>query len=243
MRDSSNHFNSDRNPSVSVNLVMSEQSSSLTTELTGSVAIIRFNHPPERNPLSIAALNELRTSFSTVTGRENVEAVIFTGTDSVVASGADIRELTTPRLSARATVCEDGAATLPDDSQRTAGDNRSGQMLLHGRWTRPSSRLQYSDCLSECAVPAHSGVRLEIITGWGGHSALPTIIGKARALDFFATARRVSSQEALEIGLITQIHDLVLESLLTWPPRSSEEKAPSRSPAPANTSNSLPLRK
>jgi len=37
---------------------------------------------------------------------------------------------------------------------------------------------------------------------------------KLAALEFFATAPRVSSQEALEMGLITQIHDLVLQSAL-----------------------------
>src|SRR5687767_13100314 len=73
---------------------MSEPSSSLTTKLTGSVAVIRFNRPAERNPLSITTLNELRTSFSTATASSNVEAIIFTGTDDVFASGADIRELT-----------------------------------------------------------------------------------------------------------------------------------------------------
>jgi len=65
------------------------------------------------------------------------------------------------------------------------------------------------------AVFAHPGARLGIITGWGGTQRLPGIIGKARALEFFATARRVSSEEALAIGLITRIHDPVLESALT----------------------------
>ena len=73
---------------------MNGPSSSLTTELTGSVAVIRFNRPQERNPLSIATLDELRSSFSRMAADSNVEAIIFTGTDDVFASGADIRELT-----------------------------------------------------------------------------------------------------------------------------------------------------
>ncbi len=73
---------------------MTETSSALTTDLNGPVAIIRFNRPAARNPLSIATLNELRTSFSTMAAGSNVAAIIFTGTDDVFASGADIRELT-----------------------------------------------------------------------------------------------------------------------------------------------------
>lgn len=73
---------------------MSEQFSSLATELTGSVAIIRFSRPANVIHLSIATLNELRTSFSTAALSSNVEATVFTGGDDVFASGADIRELT-----------------------------------------------------------------------------------------------------------------------------------------------------
>jgi len=72
---------------------MSEPPFSLTTELNGSVAIIRFNRPAERNPLSVATLDELRTSFSAMATGSNVEAIIFNGADDVFASGADIREL------------------------------------------------------------------------------------------------------------------------------------------------------
>ena len=67
---------------------------------------------------------------------------------------------------------------------------------------------------SENAVFAHPGARLGIITGWGGTQRLPRIIGKARALEFFATARRVSSQEALECGLVSRISDPVLDAAL-----------------------------
>ena len=77
------------------------------------------------------------------------------------------------------------------------------------------------------AVFAHPGARLGIITGWGGTQRLPRLIGKARALEFFATARRLSSQESLEIGLISGICDPVLESALaTVRVTSPKKKAP-----------------
>lgn len=55
---------------------------------------------------------------------------------------------------------------------------------------------------SPTAEFAHPGGRLGIITGWGGTQRLPRIVGKTRALEFFATARRWDSIEALRIGLI-----------------------------------------
>jgi enoyl-CoA hydratase/carnithine racemase len=67
---------------------------------------------------------------------------------------------------------------------------------------------------SSNAVFAHPGARLGIITGWGGTQRLPRLIGKARTIEFFATARRIQSAEALKIGLITSICDPVIEGAL-----------------------------
>lgn len=192
---------------------MSESSSSLTLELNGSVAIIRFNRPAERNPLSIATLNQLRTSFSTVIARENVEAVIFTGTADVFTSGADIRELT--RLDSHS--AREFAKLGQDLFQMIANARQVTFAAINGYCMGGGLDLALACDIrvsSANAVFAHPGARLGIITGWGGTQRLPRIIGKARAVEFFATARRVSSQEALEIGLITQIHDPVLESAL-----------------------------
>jgi enoyl-CoA hydratase len=61
------------------------------------------------------------------------------------------------------------------------------------------------------AVFAHPGARLGIITGWGGTQRLPRLIGTARALEMFTTARRLTSVEAYEIGLINRIGDPALE--------------------------------
>ena len=53
----------------------------------------------------------------------------------------------------------------------------------------------------------HPGVGLGIITGWGGTQRLPRLVGEAAALEMFMTARRVSAEEALRIGLIDEIND------------------------------------
>ena len=85
---------------------------------------------------------------------------------------------------------------------------------------------------SKDAVFAHPGVYLGIITGWGGTQRLPRLVGKARALEILLTARRLTSQEALQLGLVTQIHDPVLESALALASTASKKKTPNRSSAP-----------
>ena len=193
---------------------MSELPSSLTTELTGPLAIICFNRPAERNPLSLATLSELRESFSTITADSNVEAIIFTGTDDVFASGADIRELTTLSPSSALEFSKTGQElfqAIADATQLTIA-------AINGYCMGGALDLALACDMriaSANAVFAHPGARLGIITGWGGTQRLPRLIGQARALEFFATARRLSSQEALEIGLITSVCDPVLECALT----------------------------
>lgn len=63
---------------------------------------------------------------------------------------------------------------------------------------------------SSGAVFAHPGARLGIITGWGGTQRLPRLIGAARAIEMFATARRLTSQEAYEFGPVNRVCDPVL---------------------------------
>jgi enoyl-CoA hydratase/carnithine racemase len=67
-------------------------------------------------------------------------------------------------------------------------------------------------CAAPAAVFAHPGARLGIITGWGGTQRLPRLIGVTRALEMFATARRVTSDEALRIGLVNCVSEPVLDA-------------------------------
>ena len=55
------------------------------------------------------------------------------------------------------------------------------------------------------ALFGHRGAALGLITGWGGTQRLPRLIGKARALQMFLAAEKVSASKALEIGLINAI--------------------------------------
>jgi len=57
------------------------------------------------------------------------------------------------------------------------------------------------------AVFGHRGAALGLITGWGGTQRLPRLIGKARALEMFVAAEKISAPRALRIGLIDALAD------------------------------------
>lgn len=211
---------------------MTETPWALTTDVKEHVAIIRFSRPAERNPLSLATLSELRESFSTIAADSRVEAIIFTGTDDVFASGADIRELTTLDSSSALEFSKTGQELF----QKIANARQVTIAAINGYCMGGALDLALTCDIriaSANAVFAHPGARLGIITGWGGTQRLPRLIGKTRALEFFATARRLSSQEALGIGLVSRICDPVLECALISARETFQiTKAPKQASAP-----------
>jgi enoyl-CoA hydratase len=193
--------------------MLAEDSPPIVTEITGPIAIVRFNRPAQRNPLSLDTLQELRRTTSALFPRRDIQAVIFTGTDDVFASGANILELAqldTVTALEFSKFGQDLFQTIANASQMTIAAI-NGYCMGGGLDLALSCDIRVA---SKSAVFSHPGARLGIITGWGGTQKLPRIIGRARALEFFATARRYSSAEALEIGLISNVADPILDHAL-----------------------------
>jgi enoyl-CoA hydratase/carnithine racemase len=183
---------------------------SIVTEITDSIAVVRFNRPAQRNSLSLDTLQELKRILSAVIGDEVIEAIVITGTDDVFASGADIRELAEldpPAALKFSKLGQDLFQTIADAKQITIAAI-NGYCMGGGLDLALACDIRVA---SKDAVFAHPGARLGILTGWGGTQRLPRIIGSAHALEFFLTARRYTSIEAFRIGLITEIADPVLD--------------------------------
>lgn len=193
---------------------MSGEPRAVVTETTGSMAVVRFNRPAERNPLSIAVLQQLEEAVHSAAGQsDEIRTIIFIGTDDIFASGANIRELATLDTESAADFAKLGQAVF----QKIADARQLSIAAINGYCMGGGLDLALACDIriaSANAVFAHPGARLGIITGWGGTQRLPRIIGKARALEFFASARRLGSAEALEIGLISQVADPVLDCAL-----------------------------
>lgn len=202
---------------------MDEDSPPVVTEIDGSIAIVRFNRPAQRNPLSLDILQLLRRTLSVLIPREDIQALILTGTNDVFASGANIRELAQLNSAAALEFSRSGQELF-----QTIADARQVTIAAINGYCMGGALDLALACdirvASESAVFSHPGARLGIITGWGGTQRLPRIIGRARALEFFATAKRYSGQEALEIGLINRVADPVLGEALKLAQQSAGKR-------------------
>ena len=185
--------------------------SPILVEIRGSNAIVRFNRPSERNSLSSATLNDLDALLSGLIANNDLHAIIFTGSGNTFLSGADIRELAKLNPKTSREFSRKGQRVF----QRIAEAPQLTIAAINGYCMGGGIDLALAcdvRVASSDAVFAHAGARLGIITGWGGTQRLPRIIGKGRAIELFVTSRRVTSAEALSIGLITGIYESVLDA-------------------------------
>lgn len=179
---------------------------SLETEIIDRALVIRFTRPEIRNPLSVSVLGSINEIIDGCAVSNNIKKVVFTGVDDVFASGADLREI------------------ADVDHQDAAEFARRGQNLMSRIASLPQITLAVINgycfggaldltlaCKRRIASPnatfSHPGVGLGIITGWGGTQRLPRLVGEAKALEIFLTAKRINADEALRIGLIDEIAD------------------------------------
>lgn len=174
----------------------------ISVETSNNQVIIRFTNPKERNPLSIKVLEQLNNILDEIPNE--IKSVIFTGTDDVFASGANLREIaevtgeTAREYALRGQNLMRKISELPNETIA----------LVNGFCFGGALDLTLS-CDKRIATPnaifCHPGANLGIMTGWGGTQRLPRLIGEAKALEMFLTAKRVGSGEALAIGLVDEI--------------------------------------
>ncbi len=179
-------------------------SNALVVKNVGKSIIIQFNRPEIRSPLSIFVLDELNEILNETSKNETIETIIFTGKADVFASGADLREI--------ANVTENSAREFALRGQNlmntiNASDKKT-IAAINGFCFGGALDLALA-CDERIASPnalfSHPGASLGIITGWGGTQRLPRLVGEAKALEMFLTAKRVDAAEALRIGLIDKI--------------------------------------
>ena len=200
-KDADRNADGDTQPSS----VFVEESPVVIEEHEG-VAVIRVNRPAQRNSLSVSTLSNLEAAFAELSARPDIAAVIFTGAGDVFASGADIRELRTLTPDSARAFAERGQRLFQSiaDAQQLTISAVNGYCMGGGLDLALACRVRVA---TPSAVFAHPGARLGIITGWGGTQRLPRLVGAARAVEMFLTARRLTAGEAFDCGLVSYVDE------------------------------------
>lgn len=183
----------------------------VAVETIGDALIVRFVRPEMRNPLSIEVLERIHQIVDDLP--RDISKVIFTGTDDVFASGADLREIAevtgenAKEFAIRGQTLMQKIADLPTKTIAAVNGYCFGGALDLAL----ACDLRIASPKAEFC---HPGANLGIMTGWGGTQRLPWLVGEAMALEMFMTAKRVKASEAVAIGLVDKISESLLESAL-----------------------------
>lgn len=164
------------------------------------VVVIRLDRPPV-NALSGALLEELADAASRVAADPLTKAVVVAGSARAFAAGADIAEFEhrsveeTSRLFRSAF---DGLAAIP----RPVIAAITGYALGGGMEMALACDLRVAADDAQLGQPE---ILLGIIPGAGGTQRLTRLIGPAHAKDLVWSGRRITAQQAQEIGLVDRV--------------------------------------
>ena len=173
-------------------------------ERRDACAILTLDRPEALNALSFDILRELGSRLDEV-GGSDARALIVTGAGpKAFCAGADIPELRSRDLMAQKRGAELGQAVFA----KLDALPMPSVAVINGFAFGGGLELALACSIRLCSPNAKMGlpeVKLGLIPGYGGTQRLPRVVGPARALDIILTGRTVLAEEALRIGLVTEI--------------------------------------
>ena len=174
-------------------------------EVSDGVATITINRADVLNALSAATVKELDQVFAAASADDNVRVLIVTGAgEKSFVSGADISELARLDPVAGRRTAEFGQSVL----RRLETMGKPSIAAVNGYALGGGCELAMACTIRIAADTAKIGlpeVTLGVIPGYAGTQRLPRIVGRGTAMDLILTGRAIDAQEALRIGLVSQV--------------------------------------
>jgi enoyl-CoA hydratase/carnithine racemase len=181
----------------------------VTLETGPSACVVTLRREAKLNAISLAMERELCEALETDELR-SAPCVIFTGGPNVFSAGADVNEMRGQDPAAiiayyRAT--GDFAERVADLPQPTLSAI-SGWCLGGGLELALATDFRIADPGAVFGLPE---VEIGILPSSGGTHRLVRLLGPARAKELILLRSRVSADDALRLGLVTEVVDRPLE--------------------------------
>jgi len=181
---------------------MAEDSVVVTRQ--GAVAIVRLNEPKSMNALSMPVRDGFKRASDDLLADEEVRAIVLTGTGSAFSAGGDIRMMgqkRAPEIRRRMQAAYTwlGAFLKAEKPVVTAVNGvaaGAGMSLALAGDIIIASRAAYF---------MTAFAKLGACPDLGLVATLPRAIGTARAKDLLMTSRKVTAEEAWQMGLVSRV--------------------------------------
>ena len=174
-------------------------------QVSEGVATITINRADVLNALSAITVRELGEALVAAEADSNVRVLILTGAgEKSFVSGADIAELSGLDPVAGRRTAEFGQSVF----RRLETMGKPSIAAINGYALGGGCELAMACTIRIAAETAKMGlpeVTLGVIPGYAGTQRLPRIVGRGTAMDLILTGRAIDAQEALRIGLVSQV--------------------------------------
>jgi enoyl-CoA hydratase len=174
-------------------------------QVADSIATITINRADVLNALSAHTVRELNEALAAAEADANVRVLILTGAgEKSFVSGADIAELANLDPVAGQRTAEFGQSVF----RRLETMGKASIAAINGYALGGGCELAMACTIRIAADTAKIGlpeVTLGVIPGYAGTQRLPRIVGRGTAMDMILTGRAIDAQEALRIGLVSQV--------------------------------------
>jgi enoyl-CoA hydratase/carnithine racemase len=168
-------------------------------ERSGAAAIVTIDRPDRRNAIDGDTAAALLDRFHTFSDDEDAKVMILTGAeDEAFCAGADLKAIETLVPSARGGPLGFTRLLSPKPTIAAVSGYAVAGGLELALWC--DLRVATESAAFGCAERRWGVPLID-----GGTQRLPRIVGLGRALDMILTGRMVDAQEALAMGLVTQV--------------------------------------
>ncbi|HEX2505687.1 MAG TPA: enoyl-CoA hydratase-related protein [Gaiellaceae bacterium] len=169
-------------------------------ERDGDVATITLDVPGKLNRVSMAARGQLAETFDELGNDESIRFVVLTGEGEAFTAGGDIAGFLDVEPEAVSRLHWNVGA--PERCPKPVVARLRGYAFGVGLELALACDFRLAADDVELALPE---VKLGMIPGSGGTQRLVRLVGLGRAKDLILRGRRVGAEEALELGLVTEV--------------------------------------
>src|SRR6476659_5731961 len=168
-------------------------------ERDGQVATITLDVPGKLNRVSMAARDQLASVFAELDADDDVRFVVLTGAGGQFTAGGDIAGFLERSPWQVSQLARNVAA--PERCSKPVIARLEGYVFGVGMELALACDFRIAADDLQLGLPE---VTIGMIPGSGGTQRLARLVGLGRAKDIIMRGRRVTAEEALAIGLVTE---------------------------------------
>ncbi|MBI3294611.1 MAG: enoyl-CoA hydratase/isomerase family protein [Deltaproteobacteria bacterium] len=176
----------------------------VTTRREGGITILTLNRPDKLNALNKDIFDDLKSALDMIQTDASVRVLVIIGGGKAFSVGADLKER--QGMNEKDILLRFEAVRVL--YQRLEYFPLPTIAAING--TALGGGLELALCcdirvVSQAATLGFPEVELAIIPGNGGTQRLPRLIGVSKAMELILTAKRLSADEALGLGIVSHV--------------------------------------